>query len=255
MDLKAVYDSLDDVPELYKDLFTERDGKAVLNVQGVKTQHDFDKINEGILKEREAHKKTKERFRAFADLDPDDVQEKLSKFDELQEIAASKMDPERISELANERVNKVKGTYEKQLAEAQAMLSDFQQRERRRTIHDAARQALVAEKVLPSAHEDALLLAERVFEVSDDGKVLTRDGVGIMPGLEPQAWLKELADKRPHWWGENSMLNANGSGRDGGGSFGANPWKKDSFSLTEQMRIAKENPALAEQMKKLAAKG
>ena len=254
MDLKAIYDNQEEIPELYRDLFAERDGKHVLNVQGVKTEHDVLKLNEGLTKEREAHKKTKERYRAFADLDPSEVQEKLARYAELEEIANSKMDPSRISELADERVAKTKSKYETQLAELQGTLAEYQAKEKRRHIHDAVRKALTENKVVPSAHEDALLLAERIFEVADDGSVLTKDGVGVEPGVQPSAWLTEIQPRRPHWWMQTSGTGASGGGSGAVGSM-VNPWKRETRNLTEQMRITKENPTLAEQLKKIAERG
>jgi hypothetical protein len=252
MDLKAEYESLEDVPEMFREIYAERDGKVVINVQGVKTQSDFDKLNEGILREREAHKKTKERFRPFLDnnVDPNEAWDRVQRFDELQEIANSKMDPSRIEELAAERVNRTKSQYEKQVADLSAELRNYQQREKVRTIQDQVRRALVDAKVVPSAQEDALMIATQVFDVGDDGKVYTKDGVGVTPGQMPEAWVREMQPKRSHWWQTSQGTGSTGSGSSVAGI--SNPWKKDATNLTEQMRITRENPELARQLAKAA---
>ena len=42
-------------------------------------------------------------------------------------------------------------------------------------------------------------------EIQDKGLIaprITRDNVGVTPGIDPAVWLSEIQAKRPHWWGE-----------------------------------------------------
>ena len=84
------------------------------------------------------------------------------------------------------------------------------------------------------------MLGERVFEVrEDDGAVVTRDNVGVTPGIKATDWLAEIQPTRAHWWAQSSGGGAGGGGGNGG-SFGKNPWSKDNWSLTEQGKVATE---------------
>lgn len=94
------------------------------------------------------------------------------------------------------------------------------------------------------------MLAERVFEVDDEGNVTTKDGVGVTPGIAADVWLTEMQDKRPHWWPQSQGGGAGGSG--GGGAGGKNPFSAEGWNLTEQGRLVRENPEKADQMAKAA---
>jgi hypothetical protein len=103
--------------------------------------------------------------------------------------------------------------------------------------------------VLDSALEDVGILAERVLMLDDDGNVVTKDNVGVTPGLTPEQWLTELQAKRPHWWGPTAGGGA-GGGRQG--PSGENPWSADNWNMTQQSAIYKQDPKRAEQLAKQA---
>ena len=106
--------------------------------------------------------------------------------------------------------------------------------------------------LLPEALDDALLLGERVFEVTEDGKVLTRDNVGTTPGIDPKTWLNDLREKRRHWWPGSVGGNARGAGG-GGGASGDNPWSYEGWNMTKQGQFLKEHGSeKAERMAKAA---
>jgi hypothetical protein len=119
-------------------------------------------------------------------------------------------------------------------------------REKQRLIHDAVRSAAIASKMIDTAVDDALTLAERMLTITDDGKVVTKEGVGVTPDSDPTVWLSEIQTKRPHWWPMSQGGGARGSGGGGGGV--TNPWKASSWNLTEQGRILREDEARADRM-------
>ena len=72
----------------------------------------------------------------------------------------------------------------------------------------------------------------------------------MAPGLKVDGWLREMQKMRPHWWPETE-----GSGAGGGGPLGngaANPFSAKNWNLTEQGKIYRENPVLADQLAKSA---
>ena len=253
-ELKAIYDNPDDIPESIEDfrsLFVEKNGKWELSgVSGVQTQGNVARLEAALKKERDDHKSTKSALQVWGELDPEDVHSKLDRIPELEAAADGKLDDAKIEELAQKRaeatmrsklapMERELGKTKKEREELATALGEYQAKETRRTIHDKTRKALLDAKVLNEAHEDALMLAERVFEITEEGQVLTKDGVGVTPGLEPAAWLQEIQDKRPHWWPASQGGGAKGSG--GVGGFGGkNPWTAEHWNMTEQGRILRE---------------
>lgn len=259
MGIKAIIDKLEDVDEKYRDLYRERNGKFELTeVEGAKTQADVDRVQVALGKEREEHKKTKEKYSIFADLDPAEVQAKLDKFPELEAAAKGKLNDEEINKIVEGRLNTVKAPLEREINKLKAQNSDFEgkirdftAKERQRMIHDHVREAISkAQGFTPSAAEDALVFAERMFEVTEDGKVLTKDNVGVTPGIEATVWLSDMQQRKPHWFGPTVGGGANGS-RSGNNSTD-NPFSHNNWNMTAQADLIRTNPARAEQMAKLA---
>lgn len=256
MRLKAVVDSLDEVDEKYHDLYIERNGRFEIQVEGMKTPADVERVMISLTKEREEHKKTKEKLQAFGGLDPEEVLQKLDRFEELEAAAAGKIDDSKLNEIVEARLRSKLAPVERERAKLleenqslQSKVEQYQAKERQRTIHDAVRQAAMKVKVVDTAIEDALLLAERVFEIDDSGAIVTKDGVGVTPGVAPEVWFTDMQHRRPHWWGPSQGLNSRGNNGSGGGN---NPWTAEHWNLTEQGRIVRENRTKAEQMAKAA---
>ena len=258
MPIKAIVPTLDEVEEPFRSLYTERNGQfEITGIEGMRTQADVDRIQSGLIKERNDHKTLKERWAPLASHDPADILAKLDRYPELEQAAKGKLDENQIEEIVGKRLNSKIAPIERerdqlkvQLTEREHTIQQYEARERQRTIFDKVREAGVSAKILPEAMEDALLLAERVFEVAEDGRVVTRDNVGVTPGIEASVWLTEMQSKRPHWWGPSSGGGARGSSGAGGGN--ANPWSAEHWNLTEQGKIYTANPTKAEQMAKSA---
>lgn len=254
MAINLTYDTLEEIPEAFRELYTEKDGKFVLTgVIGMKTQADIDRLNEALRKEKNDHKATRDKYAPLADLEIDDVLEKLDKYPELEAAAGGKLDETKLNELVESRLRAKTAPLERQLAQAnqkiaeqEGSITEYREKDRRRAIHDAVRSAATEAKLRQEALEDALLYGERVFDVDEDGNVITKDNVGVTPGVDPRVWLTEMQPKRPHWWGESSGGGARGGA--GGGGGGANPWSAQSWNMTEQGRIFRENPERAKQM-------
>lgn len=259
MPLKAIVDSLDDVAEHFRELYTERNGKfEITGIEGMKTQGDVDRLQSALTKERNDHKSLKDKFSILGDKDPNDLLTQLDRIAELEAAAKGKLNDEEINKIVETRlssklapVQRDKDSLAKKVEELTGQITQFQQRELTRTIHDSVRDAVGKSKGFqPSAVEDVLLFAERMFEVNEDGRVVTRDGVGVTPGVEASVWLTDMQQKKPHWWGPSEGGGSNGNR--GGNGGGTNPWSHDGWNMTEQGKIYKENPDRARQLAKAA---
>ena len=255
-ELKALYDKADDIPEAVEDfraLFTEKNGKFELTgIAGVQTPANVARLETSLSKERTDHKATKATLAVWGDLVHDDVQKSLDRIPELEAAAGGALDDAKIEEIVNRRVEGVIKSKlspleraNKKLLEGNAELTTanegFTVANTRRTIGDDVRRALVKAKVVPEAHDDALMLGERVFEVTEEGKVVTRDNVGVAPGLDAEGWLTEIQDKKPHWWPASISGGALGSRGPGTALGGKNPWSPQSWNMTEQGRYLRAN--------------
>lgn len=260
MAIKAIVEKLDDVDEKYRDLYTERNGKfEVTAIEGMKTQGDVDRVSEGLRKEKEEHKKTKERWSILADKKPEDIIASLDRIAELEAAAGGKLDEVKINDLVEKRIGSKTAPLERkikelttQVGERDGIITGFKTKEQARTVQDSIKEAIgKAQGFQTVAIEDAILFGERHLTIDESGKVVTKDGVGVTPGVDASVWLTEMQSRKPHWWGETSGGGAGGN-RTGGGNAGTNPWSHDGWNMTEQGRIFSTNPSRAEQLAKSA---
>ena len=255
--LQLSYATKEEIPAGYEDLYTQQGDKFNLTgVTGVKTQADIDRVQEALRKEREDHKAAKTALAAFTGMNPEEVRTKLDRLEELELANGGKLDEAKINEIADARVRSKTAPLERQiqtltnqLAEKEKAVGEYTQREKTRAIHDHIRTAAGKAKLRDTAVEDALFLGERVFDVNESGEVVTRDGVGVTPGVNAEVWLSEQQEKRPHWWPESTGVGAKGGS---GGSGVSNPFSHDGWNLTLQGQMVRENRTKAEQMAKAA---
>lgn len=266
MALKAIYDSKEDIPEQFQELYTERDGKFELTgIEGIKTQADVDRVQEALRKEKNDHKDTKDKLKTFEEVDLEQVKKDQDELTELRakiEAGAGEgFDQEKFDEavdkLANARVATAKAPLEKDLEkvtkerdELKDQNDQYAHKETVRTITDAVRRAAGESKVIDSAMDDIIMLGERVFEITEDGKVVTRDEVGVTPGIAPDIWLAEMQDKRPHWWPMSQ--GGGGKGGNGAGGFANNPWSHEHWNMTAQGKMVREDRDKADRMAQAA---
>lgn len=258
MAIKAIVDDINEVDEKYRDLYTQKGDKWELTgVTGFKTQGDIDRLQTSLTNERAAHAATKSKFAPLAEFDLNEVVTKLDRYAELEASAGNKLDEAGIQKLVDARLNTVKAPLERELNKAKQDLvvrdqevEGYKSKEKQRKISDAIRVAAVKLKVQESAIEDAIMLGERSFEVTEEDRIITRDGIGVTPGVEAETWLTDMQAKRPHWWGTSQGGGANGSRSTATGA--ENPWSDAHWNMTKQGQIFNENASKAEQMAKAA---
>ena len=106
MPLTAVVEKIDDIPEQYRDLYTEKGGKFELTgITGIKTTADVQRVQQALDNERNAHKETKASFEPFKDWKFEDVQAQLDRLPELEAAAKGKLDEAAIEEMVERRVH------------------------------------------------------------------------------------------------------------------------------------------------------
>ncbi len=253
MKLKTIYATAEEIPEKYRELYEERNGQWELTgIEGVRTQGDVDRLQSALRKERDDHSATRSQLREFDGLKPDEVRSQLDRIPELEAAAQGKLDDTKVNEIVETRlrsriapIERERDQLKEKVGEFENEITTYKTANKQRSISDSIRSAATKSKVLPEAIEDALVYGERMFEIDEDGNVVTRDGVGVTPGIGAEAWLTEMQGKRPHWWGPSMGGGARpGSGR----NSGPNPWSKEHWNITEQNRIYRANPKQASDM-------
>lgn len=256
MALQAIYENQEQIPEAFRELFSERNGKFELTgITGIRTQADVDRVQASLTSERTAHKQTKDRLRgvhfkgkSVVEMNDEELRgavEGLDRYEEL-EASAGKMDEGKLAQLVESRIRTKLAPVERerdqlkgQVTELTNQVTGYVQKEKTRTIHDAVRKAAGTAKVIDTAMDDVLMLSERIFDVGEDGSVTARDQVGVTPGVTPDVWLAEMQAKRPHWWPASRGGGARG-GAGGGSTFANNPFSAEHWNLTQQGKVVAE---------------
>jgi hypothetical protein len=99
-------------------------------------------------------------------------------------------------------------------------------------------------KVRGEAVED-ILRYQDIFDVGEDGKIVTKaDLKGVSAGLDPQGWLSERRQDRPHWWPDS--VGGGATGGSGGPNHAGNPFAKTSANLTKASQLIQTDRPKAE---------
>lgn len=262
--LEVTYDTLDEVPDSFKDLYSEKDGKAVLTgINGLKTNQDVLNVQEALRKERADHAAAKEAlkpWKAFGD-DPTELQAKLDRIAELEAAAGGKLDDAAIQKLVEARLGQKTAPLERQLKDSTTRIGELEQENSAlknslvtRDRNDAVRAVATEMKVLSTAIPDVEMIAGAYLERDETtGEFIVKaDAKGVTPGADVKQFMKEMQKQRPHWWPQSQ-----GGGAGGGKGFGdsdENPWSAKGWSLTKQGQYVKEH-GMAEAQKAAASAG
>ena len=260
--LKVIYDTKEEIPEGFDALYTEKNGKWELTgVTGVKTQGDVDRVTEALRKEKADHKIVKDALKGYEGVDVEvyhtlttELEETKAQLDAVKKdgtIDETKLEPiiqarvkqqiapvERDLVSAKKQLELAKAATAAKEAETVELKATIITGNVERTIRDAAVKALV----IPQAVSDVVMRGSHIFELHDDGRLITKDGHGVTPGLTPAEWLKDEMERSPYWW-PASIGGGSGPLSKGGGTgyHGANnPWSKAGWNLTAQGQLVKK---------------
>jgi len=242
-DLRGVLneDAFNALEDAEKELYTERDGSFELTgIQGVKSEADVRRLQSSLEKERGDHKSTRDKFKVWGDMDHDEVMGRLDRIPELEAAAADKIDDAKLEEMAESRaltrlkpIERENLRLTRELSERDKLITEFQSKEENRIISDALRKAGADLKMLDP--DDAVTFGRIAFRLSDDGEVITDEG------LKPEQYLLDLQQRKGHLWAPSHGGGATGGSGGGGFGGGKNPWSADGWNMTEQSRVYKEH--------------
>ncbi|MCH7911062.1 MAG: hypothetical protein IIB38_15795 [Candidatus Hydrogenedentes bacterium] len=108
-----------------------------------------------------------------------------------------------------------------------------------RDRNDAVRTIATEMKVHATAMPDIEAASSNYLERTEEGAFIVKaDIAGLTPGLDIKGFLKEMQKTRPHWW-----PTSEGGGASGGTGIidGVdNPWKTETWNMTQQGKVLKE---------------
>lgn len=249
------YETLEDIPEAYRGLYKQNAlGKYDLSVKGAVSQDNVTRLQGSLEKERNDHKASKGRWASVAALgiEPDEIITRLDEYDVLK----INNDPAKKDEVIDARIKAALNPVQRQLQEATTKLADYEKQnqqliaERNRNIMEGAVRKLAADmQMVPSAIDDAVRYVRDTCQLTDEGAVVTKQLQGIDEYTPLDVLLKACVETRPHWFQSTQGGGGRGSNHN---SATSNPWKKESFNMTEQAKIIAADPAKAESLAKLA---
>jgi hypothetical protein len=257
MSLKFKVKSKDEVPAEVQCHYVERDGVLVLDVDGAADKaklEEFRATNVALMKERD---ELKQRFDG---IDPDEVRklaDEKRKLEEAQQIKAGE-----VEKVVEARVRAAKAEGAKALASVTSERDALNARLTAIQIDQAVLGEASKRGLRASAIPDITSRARNTFRLVNgvpqaleaDGQTARVGKDGVTP-LSLAEWIDLQVTDAPHLFESNAGGGAAGNGSGGAGGCsrsGRNPFRKESWNLTEQMRLEKTDPALAARLQAAA---
>ncbi len=201
MSLKRSYAKKEEIPQGAAEHYVERDGAFVLDLDGgFKTDDDVANVKKALDKERADHKAAKEKLKAFDGIDPEAVRADQEELETLRASGGKGVDAAAVEKRVGAKFEREKKTLSDQIATLQQENAGFKAEKVKSTIEGSMRKAFEGTSgLLSSASEDFLRGYANVFELSEDGKVVSKENSGVRPGVEPAEVLADILKTKTHW--------------------------------------------------------
>jgi hypothetical protein len=256
MALKFKYKTKEEVPADAAALYVERDGAWVLDVDGATDKAKLDEFRANNIALSSQLAEQKKRFEG---IDPDEVRnlaDEKRKLEEQQQLKAGEID-----KVVENRLKTAKAEWDKQFAGVTAERDSLNSRLTSIQIDQGVITVATKKGLRPTAIPDITSRARSVFKLVDgaprayeaDGQTVRVGKDGITP-MTLDEWVDQQVADAPHLFESSAGGGAagNGSGGAGGSRSVKNPFKKESWNLTEQMKLLKTDPQLAARLKAAA---
>ena len=252
MALKYKYPSKEQIPVELQSFYVERDGAWLLDADGVVEKSKLDEFrttNVALMKERD------DLARKFEGIDPDAVRQLAEDKRKLEEAAQLKAGE--VDKVIDARIKASRAEWDKQhgvvVAERDALTGRLTAIQIDQAVVSEATKRGLRATAIPDITARARMTFKLVNGVPQafdgDGKTARMGKDGVLP-MTLAEWVDALVSDAPHLFEANAGGGAAGSG---GGVTGnrsvKNPFRKESWNLTEQMKIQKSDPQLAARLK------
>jgi hypothetical protein len=241
MAIQTIFDSVEDVPEVLKDHYAEKDGKWVLQVDKVEN------IATGLARSKEEILREKKRIEQ-------DFQNLRAKFgnktDEeilaIIEAAEKKTEPEPKGDIAeilkrkDDEFQKVLATRDKTSLELQNENKDLKQQIENLAVTGQVEKAALAAGINPKHVHRVISETRNNFRRNENNAIEVLDGDGYPTGKTPEAFFKEVYSAN-----EDNLIfylptGAGGSGATNGTKPGKRGVDYSKLSANERLKLARQ---------------
>ena len=255
MALKFKVKSKEEVPAELAGHYVERDGAWVLDAEGAAEKSKLDEFrtnNVALLKRLEEHEKR------FEGIDPEQVRQlaaEKQRLEEEQRLKAGEFD-----KVLDGRLKSAKAEWDRQLSAVTGERDALTARLSEIQIDQGVVAAASKRGLRASAIPDISARARATFRLVNgvptameaDGKTVRAGKDGVAP-MTLDEWVDAQVAEAPHLFESNAGGGAAGNGSGGAGSRSVkNPFRKETWNLTEQMKLQKTDPQLAARLKAAA---
>jgi hypothetical protein len=255
MALKFKHNSRDEIPAPLQSLYVEREGSWLLDVEGAADKAKLDEFRGNNIALSNELSELKQRFDGIDPAEVRKLADEKRKLEEAAQLKAGEFD-----KVLDARLKSVRADFDKQLG----VLSAERDALHARLATIQIDQAVVAEAtqrgLRATAIPDITARARSVFQLVQgvprafeaDGQTVRYGKDGVTP-MTLEEWVDAQVSDAPHLFESNAGGGAAGN-ISGGGAKGAvkNPFRKETWNLTEQMKLQKSDPQLAQRLKAAA---
>jgi hypothetical protein len=259
MALKFKFKSKEEIPAEHLPLYAEREDGWVLDVEGAVDKSKLDEFrstNVALLKERD---ELKQRFEGIDTGQVKALAEEKRRLEEAAQLKAGE-----VEKVVEGRVKSVKGELEKQISALTAERDALTARLTSIQIDQGVLTVATRRGLRPTAIPDITARARSIFRLANgvptafepDGKTLRYGKDGLTP-MTLEEWVDAQVSEAPHLFESNAGGGAAGNSSGGGAGARANgslrnPFRRETWNLTEQMKLLKSDPGLAARLKAAA---
>jgi hypothetical protein len=257
MPLKYKYPTKQEIPAEQQALYVEREGAFYLDAEGMVEKTKADELRDHNI---ELRKQIEERDARFNGIDPEEVRKLAAEKERLEE--EQRLKDGKFQEVMDSRLKTAKTEWEKQLNAVTSERDTLNTRLTTIQVDQGVITAATKRGLRPTAILDITARARSVFKLVNgvpqafepDGKTVRYGKDGMTP-MNFEEWIDTQVADAPHLFESNAGGGAAGNG--GGAAAGSqrsvkNPFRKETWNLTEQMKLQKSDPALAARLRAAA---
>ena len=257
MALKYKYAKREEIPAEQTGFYVERDGAFILDAEGATDKTKADEMRNHNIELRKQLEQLNARFEG---IDPEQVRQLAAEKQRLEEERQLKAGE--VDKVVENRVKSLKADWDKQVATLTTERDTLTSRLTAIQIDQGIITAATKRGLRPTAIPDITARARMVFKLVNgaprafetDGTTVRYGRDGVTP-MTLEEWVDAQTSDAPHLFESNAGGGA--AGNPAGGGTGSNrsvrnPFRKETWNVTEQMKLQKSDPALAARLKAAA---
>jgi predicted RNase H-like nuclease (RuvC/YqgF family) len=230
--LKTVVENIDDVPETYRDKYTQNEMDRKFYLSEVEVD-DGAELRGALENERKSHKETKKQIEKFKGLDPDLAREALK---QAQDTEEQKLQAEGKFEQLRQKWQEQQ---KKELSERDGKITGLEKELRQFMLTDKLRAEALKAGVFPEDLNDVLKITSDRFDLRE-GKIVVLDDDGDPTASTPETFFGQtFKEQRPKFYAASGSGGSGApAGSAGSGSGGSRTIARAAFDRMNPVQQA-----------------